>query len=120
MTAFALFCAATVLFLVWRDLFAPEARDVEVWLGFEMHGRAARLSAPLHWLVFAIGAWGFWKAKPWIVWCAAVYAFYIALSHLIWSEASPNGNGWRVGLLQALLFSIPGVLLLRARRHLAA
>jgi hypothetical protein len=38
------------------------------------------------------------------------------LSHLIWSEASPNGNGWPIGLLQAVVISIPGIALLRARR----
>jgi hypothetical protein len=46
MTALALFCAATVVFLAARDLFVPQARDVEVWFGFELHGAAARWSAP--------------------------------------------------------------------------
>jgi hypothetical protein len=119
MTALAGFCLLTILFLVPRDLFFPETRDVEVWLGFEVRGRAARLTAPLHWAIFAIGAWGFWRARPWITTAAALYAFYIALSHLVWSEASPHGHGWRIGLLQAALFSIPGLLLLRARRSLA-
>jgi len=118
MTALAVFCALTVAFLVPRDLFFAETRDVEVWLGFELRGAAALLSAPLHWAVFALGAWGFWTARPWITPAAAGYAFYIALSHLIWSEVSPHGNGWKAGLLQAALFSIPGVLLLRAGRSL--
>ncbi len=116
MTALAVFCALSVLFLVPRDLFFEETRDVEVWLGFEVRGRAALLTAPLHWLLFGVGAWGFWRARPWIVPCAAAYVFYVALSHLIWSEASPHGNGWLVGLAQALAISTPGVLLLRALR----
>jgi len=114
--ALALFCAASVVFLALRDQLVPEVRDVEVWLGFELHGRAARLTAPLHWAIFAAGAFGFWRAKPWIWPAAAAYAFYIALSHLIWSEASPNGQGWPMGLAQAAAFSLIGVLLLRARR----
>ena len=118
MTALAGFCLATVAFLVPRDLFVAETRDVEVWLGFELHGAAARLSAPLHWAIFAIGAWGFWRARPWIVPCAAGYCFYVALSHLIWSEASPHGQGWPMGLAQAAALSLPGFLLLRARRSL--
>jgi hypothetical protein len=120
MTALAAFCAATVLFLVPRDLFFQETRDVEVWLGFEVRGRAALLTAPLHWLIFAVGAWAFWRARPWSVPCAAAYVFYVALSHLVWSEASPHGNGWPVGLAQALAISLPGVLLLRARRRTTA
>jgi hypothetical protein len=117
MTAHAVFCAATVVFLAWRDLFVPHVRDVEVWGGFELRGAAAHWTAPLHWLVFAVGAWGFWRARPWILPCAAAYVFYVALSHLVWSEASPNGNGWPIGLLQAAAISIPGFLLLRAARR---
>jgi hypothetical protein len=116
MTVLAAFCLATVLFLVPRDLFFAETRDVEVWLGFEVRGAAALLTAPLHWTIFAVGAWGFWQCRPWIAPWAAAYVFYVALSHLIWSEASPNGNGWPMGLAQAFAISIPGVLLLLSRR----
>jgi len=116
MLALSAFCAATVLFLVPRDLFFAETRDVEVWLGFEVRGPAALLTAPIHWIVFGVGAWAFWTERPWIVPCAAAYVFYVALSHLVWSEASPNGNGWPVGLAQAAAISVPGFLLLRAHR----
>ena len=47
MTALAAFCLGTVLFLVPRDLFFAETRDVEVWFGFEVHGVVALLTAPL-------------------------------------------------------------------------
>jgi hypothetical protein len=114
--ALALLCAATVVFLAVRDLFVPEIRDVEVWGGFELHGRAARLTAPLHWAIFALGAWAFWRAQPWIWTAAAAYAFYVALSHLVWSEASPNGRGWPMGLLQAAGISLVGLWMLRMRR----
>lgn len=112
----ALFCAATVIFLAARDLLLPEIRDVEVWLGFELHGRAALLTAPLHWAIFAFGAFAFWRAKPWIWPAAAGYVLYVAVSHLIWSEASPNGRGWPAGLAQAAALSLIAVLLLRLRR----
>ena len=116
MTALALFCLLTIAVIAPRDLFLAKTRDVEVWLGFEVRGIWALLTAPLHWAIFAVGAWGFWRQRPWIVPAAAGYAFYVALSHLVWSEASPNGRGWRVGLVQAALLSIPGVLLWRAHR----
>jgi hypothetical protein len=41
---------------------------------------------------------------------------YVALSHLIWSEASPHGRGWPAGLAQAAAISLVAVLLLRLRR----
>ena len=98
-----------------RDLFFAETRDVEVWLGFEVRGAAALATAPLHWAIFALGAWGFWRCRPWVLPSAGAYVFYVAVSHIIWSESSPNGHGWRIGLLQGLAISIPGILLLRAR-----
>jgi hypothetical protein len=115
-TVLALFCAATVLFLAARDLLVPEIRDVEVWGGFELRGRAARLTAPVHWAIFAFGAWAFWRAKPWIWTAAAAYVFYVALSHGVWSEVSPNGRGWPTGLLQAAGISLVGLWMLRRRR----
>jgi hypothetical protein len=118
MTTTAIFCAGSVLFLVPRDLLVPHVRDVEVWGGFELRGRAALLTAPLHWLIFSVAAVAFWRARPWIVTWAAGYVFYVAASHLVWSEASPHGNGWPIGLAQATAISIPALLLLRARRTL--
>ena len=103
------------LFLAARDLWLPEVRDVEVWLGFELHGRAAQLTAPLHWAIFALGAWAFWRSRPWIWPAAAAYLFYVALSHLIWSETSPHGRGWPMGLAQAAGIALCGVWLLRRR-----
>lgn len=120
MTALSVFCLATVVFLVPRDLFFPETRDVEVWLGFEVHGAAALATAPVHWAIFLVGAWGFWKQRPWILPAAAIYVFYIAISHLVWSEASPHGRGWPAGLLQAALIGVPGILLWRAGRRAGA
>ena len=112
----AIFCVGSVAFLVSRDLFLAHTRDVEVWFGFEVRGTAALLTAPLHWALFLVGAWGFWFRRPWILPGAAVYSFYIALCHLIWNQTSPNGWGWLAGVAQTVVFSVPGVLFLRARR----
>ena len=114
-TAMAGFCLAALAFIAVRDLTLPHVRDVEVWAGFELRGWAALATAPLHWAVFAVGAWGFWTCRAWIWPWAAVYAFYIAASHLVWNGINPSGGGWGAGLAQAALFSIPAVALLWAR-----
>ncbi len=114
-TSMAAFCAATVLFLIYRDLTIPHVRNTEVWFGFEVTGALAWATAPLHWAFFAIGAWGYWRGAPWIWPGASVYAFYIAVSHLIWNLTSPHGEGWSAGLWQLALFSVPAVALLFAR-----
>jgi hypothetical protein len=116
MTALALFCLATVVFLAARDLFVAHTRDVEVWLGVELRGRAALLTAPVHWAVFGAGAWGFWRQRPWILPAASAYLFYVALSHLVWNRTSPHGGGWIAGAVEAALISIPAAWLLRAHR----
>ncbi len=113
----ALFCALTVCFLAWRDLLVPGVRDVEVWFGFELHGAAARLTAPLHWAIFAVGAWGFWRAKSWITPAAAGYVAYVAVCHVVWNETSPSGRGWPAGLAEAAAISVPAALLWRAHRR---
>jgi hypothetical protein len=117
MRGMAAFCAISCAFLVYRDLMVPEVREVEVWLGFELHGRAALLSAPLHWAILALGAWAYWTKQRWIALATAFYLFYVAGSHLIWSEASPNGRGWPMGLLQAAGFATLGALFLFAHRR---
>lgn len=117
MTALAVFCFGSVVFLVSRDLFLPHTRDVEVWFGVEVRGRAALLTAPLHWIVFAIGAWGFWFQRPWILPCAAAYSFYVAFCHLIWNQLSPNGYGLVSGVAQTIVFSLPGVFFWRMHRR---
>ena len=109
------FCVATLLFTVPRDLFVPHVRDVEVWAGFELRGLWARLTAPLHWALFAAGAWAFWRERPWVFPAASVYALYIAASHLLWSGLSSDGYGWGAGVAMAALFSLPAWLLWRAR-----
>ena len=117
MRGMAAFFASSCIFLIYRDLTVPEVRDVEVWLGFELHGRAALLSAPLHWAILAVGAWAYWTKQRWIALATALYLFYVAVSHLIWSEASPNGRGWPMGLLQATAFSALGALFLWTHRN---
>ena len=119
MTALAIVCVATLVVTATSDLFVPAARGTEVWLGFEVTGPLALATAPLHWAIFAAGAWGFWTCRPWIVPWAAGYLFYVAVSHLVWSEASPHGRGWPVGLVEAIVIAGLGVLLLRARTPLA-
>jgi len=82
MTALALVCLIALLFNVPRDLFFAETREVEVWLGFEVRGWPALVTAPLHWAIFGVGAWAFWTRRSWVVPWAAAYLFYAAVSHL--------------------------------------
>lgn len=116
MTLLAGVSLLTLLVAVTSDLFFPGARSTEVWFGFEITGPLALLTAPIHWIIFGVGAWALWTQQPWALSAFAGYLFYSALSHLVWSEASAHGRGWPIGLLQAVAISAIALLVLRARR----
>jgi hypothetical protein len=120
MTALAVFCLGALVVVVPSDLFVARARDTEVWGGFEVHGWAALATAPIHWLIFALGAWAFWTARPWAPMAAGGYAFYVAVCHLVWSVASPHGRGLAIGVLEAVVVASVGVVIVRAGSALAA
>src|SRR6185369_1572995 len=115
MTVIASLCFATFAITLVSDLFVAAARDTEVWLGFEVHGPLALMTAPLHWAMFATAGWAFWTGRMWIVGWAAGYLFYVAVSHVIWSEASPHGRGWPIGVVQAIVIGGTGYFLLCLR-----
>jgi len=120
MTILAVICLLALVINVPRDLFFAATRDVEVWFGVEVRGWPALATAPLHWVIFGVGAWAFWTERPWAPAAGAVYLFYAGLSHLIWSEVSANGRGWPIGLLQATAISTIGLILLRLRSRPAS
>lgn len=109
------FCLLLAIGVPIEVLTRPLADDVEVLLGIEFTGWAAKAVGLLHWAIFSAGAWGFWKMAPWMWPWAAVYVFQVALAHLVWSELSPNGNDWPIGLLQAVGISWIAFMLWRAR-----
>ena len=118
MRALAVVCALTLIVTFFSDLFVPDARNVEVWFGFEVTGPAALATAPLHWAIFATFAWAFWTGRRWVIPAAAGYLFYVALCHLVWSEASPHGRGVVIGVAEAAVFCVLAIVLLRAGRRL--
>jgi hypothetical protein len=120
MTVMAIFCMVALAVQIPSDLFVAGARDTEVWGGLEVHGLAAMLTAPIHWALFATGAWAFWTARPWAPTAAACYAFYVGLCHVVWSVTSPHGRGLPIGTLQMIVFTIVGISMLRAGAKLAA
>ncbi len=102
--------------LFWKSI----ATDEEVWFGLMLHGWAAKLTEPLHWAVYAAGAYGFWKMRPWMWPWAAVYSAQISIGMLVWSLRDPRGRGWIGGAVAALVFLIPAVALWQARARFRA
>ena len=111
------FCAFMAVIYVPYDLFVkPVAEDQEVWLGFMLHSWAAKITEPVHLAIYAAGAFGFWKMRPWMWPWAAVYSGSVAIGMLLWPWLEAEGTpGMILGAIGFVLFSVPTVALARAR-----
>jgi hypothetical protein len=98
MNALMVFCAYMAIVYVPWDLFAkPVAEDAEVW--FMLTGWAAKAAEPLHWAVYAAGAYGFYRMRRWMWPWAAIYVAQIAVGMLVWNVLYIGGlRGWIFGV----------------------
>jgi short-subunit dehydrogenase len=107
MNALMFFCVyMTAVYMPWDLFVKPVADDAEAWFGIVLRGWAAKATAPLHWAIYAAGAYGFWRMRAWMWPWAAVYAAQMAIGMFVWSVAYVGGvRGWVLGLLLLAVFS---------------
>lgn len=105
----------TFVYMPFDVFLKPVAEDEEVWFGITLHGWAAKASAPLHWLIYAGGAYGFWRMRRWMWPWAALYVAQVSFAMAVWNGIDPRGAGWLPGLVAAAVFAVPAVALWRAR-----
>ncbi len=100
MNLLMLFCMYMAIVHMPWDLFVkPVAHDAEAWFGFLLHGWWAKLTEPVHWAIYAAGAYGFWRMRAWMWPWAALYAAEVAVGMFIWNVAYVGGfRGWLAGL----------------------
>ena len=96
MNVLMVFSAYMAFIYVPRDFFVKDvARDQEVWFGIMLTGWAAKATEPLHWAIYAAGAYGFRRMRPWMSPWAAVYVAQIALGTFVWNITAIGGvMGW--------------------------
>jgi hypothetical protein len=105
MNVLMVFCGAMAfVYVPWDFFMKPVAVDEEVWFGIRFHGASAKLLAVPHWVVFALGAYGFRKMRPWMWPWASLYAAQVAVGMLIWNGIYVGGF---VGLLLGLVSFMP-------------
>ncbi|MGR8947119.1 MAG: hypothetical protein ACU84Q_03670 [Gammaproteobacteria bacterium] len=110
------FCVyMTFIYLPFDIFLKPVSTDHEIWLGFALQGWWAKATAPLHWLIYAAGAFGFWKMRYWMWPWAAAYCLQVVVAMFVWNIINPRGAGLLWGLLAAAVFMIPTVALWRAK-----
>jgi short-subunit dehydrogenase len=99
------FCAyMAFVYVPWDFLAKPVAQDEEVWFGVVLHGWAAKLTEPLHGAIYAAGAYGFWRMRPWMWPWAAVYAAQVAIAVAVWPLLQLGGTR---GALLAVASFVP-------------
>jgi hypothetical protein len=111
MNGVLLFCAfMTFIYVPWDFFFKPVAVDEEVWFGLLLTGWAAKITEPLHWLIYMGGTIGLWRMRPWVFPWASLYTLQIALGMFIWNYLDERGQG----LLGSILWAIPFFVLAAA------
>ncbi len=106
----------TFIYMPFDIFWKPVALDQEVWFGFMLTGWAAKLTAPLHWLIYGLGAYGFWRMAPWLWPWASLYCAQIAIGMCVWSVLDDRGT-LTMGIVAGAIFLVPTVALWRARRQ---
>jgi short-subunit dehydrogenase len=119
MSALAGFCAfMAVVYTPWDFFLKPVAVDTEVWFGISFTGWAAKVMAIPHWFVYAAGAYGFWRLRPWMWPWAALYVGQVALAMLIWGLVTLEGfDGKLIALATAVPFAILARMLFTERER---
>ena len=122
MNGLMFFCAyMAFVHIPWDFFVKPVTRDAEAWFGFLLHGWAAKLTEPLHWFIYAAGAYGFWRMKRWMWPWAAVYAAQVALGMLVWNIVYVGGlRGWFGGLAAFIPLAAIAVGLWQSKDRFAA
>jgi len=116
MNALMLFCAyMTFIHMPWDFFFKPIERDAEAWFGFLLYGWAAKATEPIHWAIFAAGAYGLWRMRAWMWPWASLYVVQVAFGMLMWNVAYPAGRGVLVGSVVLVPYALIAVALWRAR-----
>ena len=86
MNAAMLFCAYMTFIYMPFDMFLkPVSQDQEVFFGYMLTGWAAKATEPLHWAIYAAGAWGFYRMRPWMWPWASLYVAQIVFGMIVWS-----------------------------------
>ena len=88
------FCLYMTFIYMPFDIFTkPFDEWEEVWFGFVLTGWPAKLTEPLHWLIYGGGAYGFWRMKPWLWPWAAAYSAQVAIAMVLWGFFSGREDG---------------------------
>lgn len=112
------FCVYMTFIYMPFDIFIkPVASDEEIWFGFTLTGWWAKATAPLHWLIYGMGAYGFFRRKSWMWPWAAAYSAQVVIAMFVWNILRPDGGGFVGGVISGAVFLLPTWALWRTRAY---
>ena len=104
------FCIYMAFIYMPFDLFLkPVVEDEEIWFGFTLTGWYAKVTEPLHWLIYGFGAYGFWRMKKWMWPWASVYVAQFVIAMFVFNML--EHNNLMAASISASVFCIPMVML---------
>ena len=117
------FCLYMTFIYMPFDMFTKSFEHwEEIWFGIVLTGWPAKLTEPLHWLIYGAGAYGFWKMRSWMWPWAAVYSFQVVIAMVVFNlfqgpgmSDEPKGGGIVGALISGAIFMVPTIALYRAR-----
>ena len=104
----------TFIYLPFDLFFKPVEGDEEIWFGFTLTGWWAKATEPLHWLIYGLGSYGFWRMKTWMWPWASVYAAQVVIAMFTWNILNDMGS-LTLAFISAFIFSLPMIALWRSR-----
>jgi short-subunit dehydrogenase len=91
------------------------------WMNVLLIFSAYKATEPLHWAIYALGTYGFWRMRSWMWPWASVYVGQVAIGMLVWPILYRGGlAGFAMGAAAFVLFGALAVALWRARDRFQA
>lgn len=113
------FCLYMTFIYMPFDIFTkPFERWEEVWFGYTLVGWWAKATEPLHWLIYAGGAYGFWKMTP-LTWpLATAYSAQVTIAMIVFNLL-PDGKGGGpiAAAVSGSIFMLLTIALWRSKKH---
>ncbi|MFP6664125.1 MAG: hypothetical protein VCC00_08005 [Deltaproteobacteria bacterium] len=78
----------------WDYFSKPVAHAEDVWFGIVLRGETARLTEPIHFLIYVSLVWGLWQMAPWMRVWGTLYLAQMTIAFAVWPLLDERGSAW--------------------------
>jgi len=90
-TVLAVTCAVLSAIQLAALFVVPVAVDEQVWFGLTFRGVEAKIMTIPHVVIYAVGAYGFWRMRAWMWPWAPLWAGQVAVAMFVWAVLNLEG-----------------------------